>query len=137
MHYKMINLDIITNENSKEHNDKQPFIPDHPNRILIISGSGSRKTNSLLNLIKGQDDVDKLYLYAKYLIEPKYEYLIKKREYVGIEYCTDPNVFIECLDTMDDVYQNIDDYNPSSKRKNFIVFDGIISDIMSDKIFKP
>ena len=61
----MINLDSITNEKNKEHNEKWPFIPDHPYRILIIGGSGSGKTNALLNLIKEQDDIDKIYLYAK------------------------------------------------------------------------
>ena len=76
----MINLDSITNENNKEHNEKWPFIPYYPYRILIIGGSGSGKTNALLNLIKEQDDIDKIYLYAKDLSEPKYEFLIKKRE---------------------------------------------------------
>ena len=68
----MINLDSITNENNKEHNEKWPYIPDHPYRILIIGGSGSGKTNTLLNLIKEQDGIDKIYLYAKHLSEPKY-----------------------------------------------------------------
>ena len=132
----MINLDSITNENNKEHNEKWPFIPDHPYRILIIGGSGSGKTNALLNLIKEQDDIDKIYLYAKDLSEPKYEFLIKKREDVGIKYCNDPNAFIECSNTMDDVYQNIDDYNPSRKRKILFVFDDMIADIMSNKKFQ-
>ena len=61
----MFNLDSITNENNKEHNGKWPFIPDHPNRILIIGGSGLVKTNTLLNLIKEQDDIDKIYLMMK------------------------------------------------------------------------
>ena len=63
----MFNVDIITKENNREHNKKWPFIPDHPYRILIIGGSGSRKTNALLNLIKEQGDVDKIYLHAKEL----------------------------------------------------------------------
>ena len=109
----MFNLDDITNENNKKHNKKWPFIPDHPYRILIIGGSGSAKPNTLLNLISQQDDIDKVYLYAKYLSEPKYEFLIKK---------LDSNAFIECSNTMGDVYENIDDYNPSRKRKILIVF---------------
>ena len=60
MHYKIINLESITNENNKEHNEKWPNIPDHPYRILITGGSGSGKTNALLNLIKDQDDIDKI-----------------------------------------------------------------------------
>ena len=132
----MINLDSITNENNKEHNEKWPFIPDHPYRILIIGGSGSGKTNALLNLIKEQDDIDKIYLYAKDLSEPKYEFLIKKHEDVGIKYCNDPNAFIECSITMDDVYQNIDDYNPRRKRNILIVPDDKIADIMTNKKFQ-
>ena len=111
-------MNSCTNENNKEHNKKWPFILEHPYRILIIGGSGLGKTNALLNLIKEQDDIDKIYLYAKDLSEPKYEFLIKKREAAGIKYFNDLNAFIACSNTMDDVYDNIDDYNPNRKRKN-------------------
>ena len=74
----MINLASITNENNREHNKKCPYIPGHLYRILIIGGSGSRKTNALLHLIKEQDNIDKIYLYSKVLREPKYDFLIKK-----------------------------------------------------------
>ena len=47
----MINLDGITNKNNKEHNETWLYIPDHPYRIIIIGGSGSGKTNALINLI--------------------------------------------------------------------------------------
>ena len=80
----MINSDSFTNENNKEHNGKWPHIPDHPDRILIIGGSGSGKTNAFFNLINEQYSIDRIYLYAKDLSEPKYEYLIKKREDAGI-----------------------------------------------------
>ena len=83
MHYKMISVGSSTNENNKERNQIWPFIPDHPHRILIIGGSGSGKTNALLNLIKEQDGIDKIYLYAKNLNEPKYEFLIKKHRNAG------------------------------------------------------
>ena len=76
----MFNADNITNEKNKKHNIKWLFIPDHPYRILIIVGSGSGKTNTLFNLIRQQEDIDKICLYAKDLSEPKYEFLIKKRE---------------------------------------------------------
>ena len=74
----MINFDDYTDENKKEHNLKWPYIPDHPYRILIIGGSGSGKTNALLNLIDNKPDIDKIYLYAKDSYEAKYQYLIKR-----------------------------------------------------------
>ena len=61
----MINLDSVTNENNKEHNEKWLYIPDHKYRILIVGRSGSGKTNALHNLKKKQDDIDKIYLYTK------------------------------------------------------------------------
>ena len=133
----MINLDSIINENNKEHNENWPHIPDHLYRILIISCSGSGKTNTLLNLIKEQDNIDKIYLYAKDLSEPKYEFLIKKHKNAGIKHLNDPSAFIECSNRMDDIYQNIDDYNQSRERKILVVFDDMIEDIMSNKNFKP
>ena len=111
----MINPDSIPNENNKEHNKKQPYIPDRPYRILIIGLSGSGKTNALLHLIKEQGDIDEICLYAKDLSEPK------KREYAGTKHFSDPNAFIECSNTMDDVYENIDDQNPNGQRKILIV----------------
>ena len=81
----MINLDSITNENNKKQNGKWPYIPDHPYKIIIIGGFGSGKTNALINLINEQNDIGKIYLYARDLSEPKYEYLIKKREDSGIK----------------------------------------------------
>ena len=72
----MINFDNIVNENKTKRNKDLPYIPDHPYGILIIGGSGSGKTNALLNLINEQSDLDKIYLYAKDLSEPKHEHLI-------------------------------------------------------------
>ena len=132
----MFSLDDITNENNKGHNKKWPDIPDHPYRILIIGGSGSGKTNVLLNLINQQDHIEKNYLYEKDSSKPKYEFLIKKREDAGIKHLDNPNpnAFIEC--SMDVVYKNIDEYNPSRKRKILIVFDDMIADIISNKKFQ-
>ena len=90
----MINLDSTTNKNNKEHSEKRPFISHRPYCILITGGSRSGKTNALLNLIKKEDDIDKIYWYAKDLSEPKYEFLIKKREDVGTNHFNDPNAFI-------------------------------------------
>ena len=74
----MISLDSITNESNKKRNEKWPYIPDHLYRILIIGSSGSGKTNALISLINEKCGIDKIYLYAKDLNEPKYKYLIKK-----------------------------------------------------------
>ena len=130
----MINLDSITNKNNKEHNEKSPYISHHPYTILIIGGSGSGKANTLLNLINEQHDINKISLYAKNL--SKDEILLKKRENAGIKYLNDPNAFIECFSTMDDVYENINDYNPSRKRKILVVIDDMIVNIMANKKFK-
>ena len=132
----MINLDNITNESNKKRNEKWPYIPGHPYRIIIIGGSGSGKAKALINLINEQNDIEKLYLYARDLSEPKYEYLVKKREDAGIKHLNNPNTFIECSNTVDDVYENIHDYNPIRKRKNLIVFDDMVADIMSNKKFQ-
>ena len=132
----MINLDNIVNNNKEKHNEKWPYIPDHPYRILIIGGSGSGKTNTLLNLINEQKDIDKIFLHAKDLSEPMYEYLIKNRQNAGIKLLNDSKVFIECSNTMNDVYENIDNYNLNRRRKILIVFDDMIADIMTNKKFQ-
>ena len=103
---------------------------------MIIGGSGSGKTNTLLNLVSQQDDIDKIYFYAKDLTKPTYEFLIKKRENVGIKHLSDPNAFIECSNTMDGVYENIDDYNSNRQRNILIVFEDMIADIMTNKKFQ-
>ena len=132
----MINLDSITNKNNKKHNEKWQYIPDHPYRIIIIGGSGSEKTNALINLINEQNDIDKIYLYARDLSEPKYEYLIKKREDAGIKHLNNANAFIECSNTMDDVYDNINDNNPIRKRKKLFLMTWL-QILWQIKDFKP
>ena len=91
----MINFDDYTNENKTEHNKNWPYIPDHPYRILIIGGSGSGKTNALLNLINKQPDIDKIYLYTKDPYEDKNQFSINKRESTGLKHLNDPKAFIE------------------------------------------
>ena len=129
----MFNLDAIPNKNKKDDDKEWSY------RMLIIPPSGSGKTNALLNLIQKQNNeilIDKIYLYAKDLSEPKYQFLIEKCENAGIRNLNDPSAFIEYFNTMDDVYNNIDDYNPRRKRKFLVVFDDMIADIMNNKIFQ-
>ena len=107
--------------------------------MLIIGGSGSGKTKAFLNLIKEQDSdnlIDNIYLYAKDLNEPKYQFLIKNRQGAGIKYLNDSKAFTEYSAYMDDDYNNINDYNPTRKRKVLIVFDDMIADIMTNKEFQ-
>ena len=99
----------------------------------MIGGSGSRKTNALSNLIHNQPDVDKTYLYAKDPYEAKYQYLINKREKVGLNHYDDPKAFIEYSNDMQDVYKNIDEYNTDKERKILIVFDDMIADMINNK----
>ena len=72
-------------------------------------------------------------MHAKDLSDSKYEFLIKRREDAGIKHFNYPKEYIESSNTMDDVYNNIDDYNLNRKRKILIFFDGMIADIMSNK----
>ena len=122
----MINFDNYVNENKIEHNKNYPYIPDHPYRILITGGSGSGKTNTLINLINKRNYIDKIYLHARDLNKPNYTYLVKKHEDVGIKHVNNPNAFLECSNTMDDIYENINDYNSSRRRKILFVFDDIL-----------
>ena len=121
----MFNLDDIT---AKDDNKGWPY------RRLIIGPSGSGKTNCLLNSIqKDNNIIDKIYLYAKDLEEQKYQLLIKKREQAGIKNLKNPAAFIEYSNNMDDVHDDIEDCNKKRKRKVLIVFDDMISHIMSNK----
>ena len=102
-------------------------------RLPIIGGSGSGKTNALLNLISNQPDIDKIYFYAKDPYEAKYQFLINKRESTGLKHLYDPKAFIEYSNDVQDVYKNIEKYNPGKKRKILIFFDDMIPDIIKNK----
>ena len=107
--------------------------------MLIIGPSESSKTNTsrlILHLINNLHPIDKIYLYAKDLSEPKYEFLINKREQAGIKNLNDPHAFIEYSDDMNNVYENISDYNKCRDKKVLIVFDDMIADIEYNKNFK-
>ena len=90
----MIIFHDYTNEYKTNHNHNWPYINHHPDRILIIGGSGFGKTNALFNLKNNQPDIDKIYLYAKDLYEPKYQFLINERERIGLKHFNDPKAFI-------------------------------------------
>ena len=129
----MLNLDKIINKNNENNDKNWPF------RMLIIGHSGSGKTNALLHLIQNLNDIipiDKIYLYAKDLGEPKYKFLIDNKEKAGMKNFNDPTALIEYSNTMDDVFKSTDDYNTKRKRRVLIVFDDMIADIMTNKKFQ-
>ena len=128
----MINFDDYVNENKTEHNKNWSYISDQPYRV-IIGGSRSGNTNLLLNLTENPPDIDKIYLYGKDPYEAKYQYLINKREGVGIDYFNDPKAFIEYSNDVDDVYKNIDEYNPDKENNVLIVFDDMIANMIHNK----
>ena len=110
----MFNLDDITKTDDNT---------DWPYRKLIIGPSGSGKTNYLLNSIqKDNNIIDKICLYAKDLEEPKYQLLIKKREQARIKNLKDKNAFVEYSNNMDDIYNDIEDYNKKKKEKSLNCF---------------
>ena len=126
----MLNLDnIVSNKNGNKDNN-WPF------RMLIIGPSGSGKTNTILHLINNLHPIDKTYLYVKNLHEPKYEYLLNRREQAGIKNLIDPKSFIEYSDNTDDVLDDINNYNKNRDKKLLIVFDDMIADIEYKKNFQ-
>ena len=133
----MVNFDDYADENKTGHKLKSLYIPDHPYRILIIGGSGSRKTNDLLNLINNQPDIDRICLYTKDPFQVKYQFLINKRESTGLKHPNDPKAFIEYSNDMQDIYKNINEYNLNKKRKILIVFDDMIADMINNKRLNP
>ena len=126
----MLNLDNIVSNKNKNKNNNWPL------RMLIIGPSGSGKTNVLLHLINNLHPIDKIYLYGKDIHEPKYEYLINKREQAGIKNLDDSKAFIEHSDDMVDVLDDINNYNKNRDKKVLIVFDDMIADIEYNKNFK-
>ena len=133
----MINFGDVTKENIKEHNINWPETPHHPYRILIIAGSGSRKTNSLFYLIHQQSNIDKIYLYTKHPYKAKYKFLINKRKSTDLKHFNDSETCIEYSNDMDDIYKNIEEYNSNKKRKILIAFDDTIANMLSNKKRNP
>ena len=128
----MLNLDNIVSNKKKisSENDDWPF------RMLIIGPSGSGKSNTLLHLIDKFHPIDKVYLYAKDTDEDKYQNLINKREQARIKNLNDPHVFIENSNDMNDVLEDINNYNKKRDKKVLIVFDDMIANIMRSEKFK-
>ena len=128
----MLNLDNIVSNKKKSSLEDNNWLF----RMLIIGPSGSGKTNTLLHLINNLHLIDKIYLYAKDIHQPKYEYLVNKREQAGIKNLNDLNDFIEYSDDMNDVLDDINNYNKNRDKKVLIVFDDMIADIEYNKNFK-
>ena len=128
----MLNLDNIVSNKKKSSSGNN----DWPFRMLIIGPSGSGKTNTLLHLIDKFHPIDKIYLYAKDTDEDKYQYLIKKREQAGIKNLNDPHAFIEYSSDMNDVLEDINNYNKKRDKKVLIIFDDMIADITRSEKFK-
>ena len=128
----MLNLDDIVSNKKKlsSENDDWPF------RMLIIGPSGCGKTNTILHLIDKFHPIDKIYLYTKDTDEDKYQHLINKREQAGIKNLNDPHAFIEYSSDMNDVLEDINNYNKKRDKKVLIIFDDMIADIMRCKKFK-
>ena len=129
----MLHFDnIVSNKNTSSSEDN-----NWPFRILIVGPSGSGKSNTLLHLINNLHPIDKTYLYAEDIHEPKYEYFINKREQTGIKNVNDhPHAFIEYSDGMNDVLDDTNSYNKNRDKKVLIVFDDMIADIEYNKNFK-
>ena len=132
----MLNLDNIVSNKSENRDTTGSSSSERNNwlfRMLIIGPSGSGKTNTLLHLINNLHPIDKIYLYAKDITEDKYNYLINKREQAGIKNLNDPHAFIEYSDDMNDVLDDINNYNKNRDKKVLIAFDDTIADIEYNK----
>ena len=128
----MLNLDDIVSNKKKSYSEND----DWPFRMLIIGASGSGKINTLLHLIDKFHPIDKIYLYAKDTDEPKYQYLINKREQAGIKNLNDPHTYMEYSNDMNDALENINNYNKNRDKKVLIIFDDMIVDNMRSEKFK-
>ena len=123
----------VTKEKIIEYNPIFPQIHEYSYIILLIGGPGSGKANSLFSLINQQPDIDKIYFYAKDPYRAKYQFLIRKSKDVETKHFNDSKATIEYSNDIDEVYKNIEEYNPNKKRKLLIVFDDMIADMLSNK----
>ena len=131
----MLNLDdIVSNKKNKDTSSSESTI--WPFRMLIIGPSGSGKRSTFLHLINNFHPVEKIYLYTKDTDEKKYQFLINKREQAGIKNLNDPHAFIEYSNDMNDVLEDINNYNKNRDKKVLIIFDDMIVDIIRGEKFK-
>ena len=135
----MINFDCVTGEKTIKYNSKWRYITDHPFRVLIIRLRIILK-NALLNLIKLKDDddyviIDKIYLSVKDANEAKYQYLIRKREKISLDYYKNAKALIEYSNDMDDIC--IDECNVGKDYEVLIVFHDLIVNMISNKKLNP
>ena len=126
----MLNLDGIVSNKKENKDDDWTF------RMLIIGPTGSGKTNTFLYLINNFHPINKIYLYTKDTDEEKYQYLINKREQAGIKNLNDPHAFIEYSSDMNDVLDDINNYDKNRDQKVLTIFDDMIADIMTSEKFK-
>ena len=89
--------------------------------------------HSLFNLISQQPDIDNIYLYVKYAYEAKYQLLVNKPKSTGLKHLNDSKAFIEYSNYIEDIYKNIEEYNPNKECKILILFDDMIADMLSNK----
>ena len=121
----MIIFDDVREENRNERKPSWPPISDCPFRILLISGSETRKANALLDLVINQPHVDYIYLYVKDPFEAKYQLLIKKCKNVGLTYCNNFKAFTEYFNDINNIDKKTEKYN-LNKRQNFDILDDMM-----------
>ena len=121
----MIIFDDVREENRNERKPSWTPIYDCPFRILLISGSASRKANALLDLVINQPYVDYIYLYVKVPFEVKNQLLIKKCKNVGLTYCNNFKAFTEYFNDINNIDKKIEKYN-LNKMQNFDILDDMM-----------
>ena len=124
---------ILAKKDIKEHDRNLPELHDHIHKMLLVGESWYWKTNALLDLLDHESDIDKINLYVEDPYKARFQLFIDKRQITGLKYLNDSNAFTEYSNHMNDIFKNIEECNLNKKRKIFIVFDDMITDILSNK----
>ena len=132
----MNNCGEFNKEKVIKNNWKRPEILNYPNGVRIVDCSGTAKTNSLINLVKHQSDINKTNLSTKSLYEPKYQWLISKSKYICLKHFKHLKALLLYPNNMKDFYRNIWDYHPKND-EILTVFNDIIADILTNKKLEP